>query len=168
MGAAGAAAGALGEAGAGAPLAAGAAALPPYTAMAWSTPWLIGSMLCCAIPCPIAGILDTIASPSALDPVFWVCSWVATMEETPSWSKTGFLLISAVTVLLAEVVRAPADCWRVRASPRERTGEALTVVVALERVFCVFWEAVRTAVRELASVGETAWEGVSWGMVRWG
>lgn len=118
---------------------------------------MIGSILCWAIPCPMAGILDTTASPRPLAPVCCVWIWVRTTEETPSWSKTGFLAMRDVTVLLAEALRPAADCWRVRASVRARTGEALTVVVALLSVFWVSVEALRRLVRVLGSVAETAW-----------
>lgn len=104
----------------------------------------------------MAGTLETMASPRAVEPVFCCCRFCATTEVTPSWSKTGFFAMSEVTVLLTEVVRPVADCCRVRASPRERASVAVICWVAVVMADWPAVEAERRLVRLFGSVGVTA------------
>lgn len=113
-------------------------------------------MLFWAIPWPMAGTLPTMAVPRADEASFWATSCWPTTEETPSWSKTGFLAIRVVTVWLAESVRPVAVCWRLRASVRERAWAPLTVVVAVLIMVCALFAAVRTFCRLVGSEALTA------------
>lgn len=115
-------------------------------------------MLCWAMPWPMAGTLETMAVPRAPAPSFWACSCWATVELTPSWSKTAFFWMSEVTVLLAEAVSEVADCCRVRASVSDSAWAPWMEVVAVLMVVWASLDAVRTLEREVGSVAVTPWE----------
>lgn len=127
-----------------------------YAAITLSSTVLIWPIDFCAMPWPIDGTLDTMASPKLAAPVFCIRSWLPTSLVTPSMSNTGFLAIRAVTVWLAVSVRPVADCCSESASVSDNAEVALMEVVALEMAPCALVLAVRTLVRVVASAGLTA------------
>lgn len=71
---------------------------------------VIWSMLCCAMPWPIAGTLETMAVPRLAEAVFCCWRFWRTTLETPIWSKLGFLETRVSIKVVADEVRSVAVC----------------------------------------------------------